>query len=188
MEELIPLEIPVSLQTIRLIKSYAALSGKDTAEVSQVLGEEVSGLLEGRLKSLIAYEVGATPTSEISTVVTTTARTSGYAQVMPKDQLLADGIGDQEPEDIPPSEEQVIPKGGLTMADIDRDMEIEDPSTEAKSEPPNYAEPVGNSYDILAEAVGYIDSRVAKRKKRFGNGRGRVTALNERVLAEGAGT
>lgn len=183
MEELIPLEIPVTVQTVRLIKSYAALSGHDLEEISKTLGENISVLLEARLKDMIAREVGAT----IPGNQTTHAKTY-IKQSIPNEELLADGLGDaQESEDIPPSDELPIPRGGLRMEDIDRDMEIDDPTKEAKAEPLDLVMPTDDSTDILADAVGYTDSWSSKRKKRFGQGRGKVKALSDSVLAEGAG-
>ena len=191
MDELIPLEIPVTLQTIRLIKSYAALSGKETSEISRTLGENVSTILEARLKDLIATEVGATILGEgMSVAITNTAY--GHTQGIPHNEMMVDGLGDdqdvEDPQDIPPSPQQVIPrKGGITIADIDHDMDIDDPSVEAKAEPLDMVNPKDTGSDDFAEAMGYIDSRIMKRKKRFGQGRAKVTALSERVMNEGNG-
>jgi hypothetical protein len=187
MSELIPLEIPVTLQTVRLIKSYAALSGDDVENITRVLGEEISTLLDSKLKSMIAKEVGAVTHVEAHSMqAAPTVR-----MYIPKEEAISTDLGDEdsyglEPEDTPPAEHQNFSRG-LTMEDIDRDMEIDDPEIEAKAEPSDLVTPFDNSDDILAEAIGYVDNRIAKRKKRFGKGKGKVTPLSESVLASGMG-
>ena len=185
-EETIPVEIPLTLQAIRLLKAYATLSGKPLEEVSGELGVAVSSIFEGKLKGMIADSIGVHTPTEVSMPKKLRPQRS-YNDVVDEDLAY---LGDAEdPEEIPPST-PVFSKGGLTDEDLDNDMRVDDPLHEAKAEP-LAVDPNVSADDILANAIGandtYVDERILKRKKRFSSSKGKVKPLSESVLAEGAG-
>jgi hypothetical protein len=185
MSETIPVEIPLSIQAIRLLKAYATLSGKEATEVSAELGVAASAIFEEKLRAMVAGEIGMDLAAPVR------ATTKKLRPQPSFDEEIAD-LGDadiEDPQDIAPSEQ--VFSGGLTDKDLDDDMRVEDPLHEAKGEPLAVGPDV-SADDIMAGALGfetseYVDERILKRKKRFGKGKGIVKPLSEGVLAEGSG-
>jgi hypothetical protein len=67
-------------------------------------------------------------------------------------------------------------------------MRVDDPESEAKAEPLDTVLPGDTGTDIMAEALGYVDPRIEKRKKRFKGSIGKVKPLTSKVEAEGHGS
>lgn len=63
---------------------------------------------------------------------------------------ISDGLGDYDDEDTP----IIASKGALTEGDLEKDMEVEDPEHEAKSEPPVRDAADKKSEDIFSQVYG----------------------------------
>lgn len=193
-EELVSIEMNLTPTAIRTLKSYLALSGKTSTEVSEEIGTVVSDLLIERLKKKIAGELGIEVAQAPSPVNFSRARAvpnqiGHHAANFTDTTGISDGLGDEDLETdhieglTDPT--ALVPRtGGLTYEAIEKDMQVENPDVEAASEPnQTWAEQMAHgtsSDDIFAAAAGINtnDNRLQKRKKRS-IGKGKVTTLTE---------
>jgi hypothetical protein len=104
---------------------------------------------------------------------------------------ISDGLGDdEEPEATinPPAGMAAALKsqkaaGGITYEDLDRDMDVDDPGHEAKSEAPNFYDAVSTPEAAFTAVAGlpdignnHFDARAARRKKPL-KSRAKITAF-----------
>jgi len=182
------IELDLSPKAVRMIKALTVLTGDTAASIE----EQISQLVESSLKSRIGAELGL---SEEPVVTDSRATKPVYQDTTG----ISDGLGDddtdapeEESEDDDPEiteglkeMDALVPKsGGVSDEAMERDLEVEDPQVEAKSEPSTFGEDIlkGGS-EISAEDIfsqesgipvptppvveeGYEDHRVSKRKKR----------------------
>lgn len=85
------------------------------------------------------------------------------------DEEIAD-LGDNDPD----QPEQTAIRGGLTDADLKKDMEVDDPEHEAKSDA--LTVDLSGPEDFAA-AAGMLDPRIERRKKRFTPGKAKVSLM-----------
>ena len=93
---------------------------------------------------------------------------------------ISDGLGDEEEPEAtitPPAGMANLLKkqklsGGVTYADLDHDMDVDDPGREAKSEAPNFYDAVSSPEAAFTAVAGlpdigdnHFDARAARRKK-----------------------
>jgi len=182
MENFTMVEMPLSPQTLRLIKSYAALSGKDIGAITTDLGDVLSDILDKKLKGMIAGEIGMEAAPAPARVTRELEYSTHVADLGDADDEAL------EPEDIPPTPIEEFRSGGLGLTDqqLDEDLAIDDPKKEAKAEPLNVPADA-DATEVFAEIIGDEDSRAQKRRKRYGTGKAKVKPMTPAVEAEGAG-
>jgi hypothetical protein len=158
-----------------MIKAYSVLAGKRGDEVTAIL----SGLIETGLSALIADELQI----EMPTPV---GSTSENEQVPPRPQAVrraappraainedttgvSDGLGDEDDgsEDTQPDpaivaglkdmEALVPPSAGPSDNELDKDLDIEDPSSEAKAEG-TFAEQIRDTRNLVPPAEDMFSS------------------------------
>lgn len=155
---------------------------REDETADQVISEIIDPYLSSKLDLLVAKRMPREVLMEAlgmnQPINSMPARTRDIVQPA-FDEDIAD-LGDVDPEQIEASEPAPV-KGGLTDAVLKADMEIEDPNHEAKSE----ALAVDlSSPDDFAAAIGMLDPRVQRRKKRFTAGKGKVTPMTSAVVEE----
>lgn len=133
-------EFELSDKVFRKMKALLVLRGGDSFEslLSDMLERAAdTGILEhiessaaaGRLQNL-------TPSLPPPQAIRRSRQAPQYQEDLMDPTGIADGLGDDDPDTPEPvSMNDTIPhRGGLTEADLDRDMEVEDPEHEAKGE------------------------------------------------------
>lgn len=180
------LDLSVSDKVIRKLKALSALEGcKNPVEMEQIS----TALFERALDNAIASHLGEiTIDPTMSVVPATPKRTTGWKRAAKapsyfENDGLSDGLGDdmdydaQEPEPETDAFAMVPKMGGLSDRDLERDMDVDDPGSEAKAEPPSPPSPVEDADKMFAQIAGIaldqtdpddeIDHRIAKRKKKI---------------------
>jgi hypothetical protein len=187
------LEIELSDKLLKKIRALGILCGDKAADFESL----VLGHLENYVDDAIMEAIGKRADAVYS---------AGYAEsprpVKKKKNKqapayntedvsgIADGLGDETDEYIDEGamseEEAMAPEGGLTEELIEKDMRVEDPDSEAKAEPPTFADTIGKSgEEMFSELTGLppvpevaeIDPRVARRKKRLTGTKGKAVAF-----------
>lgn len=190
---MVSVEIPLELKVIRKLKAYQVLSGMEAKDIVAEISGQVSDVIEKHLQSKIAEVLGIeqpTIAQRVSNHVTELAR---FGQVQPNaavNNMLRDvngfqhetdgahgSLGDDdwetsnEPEELLPEGTIINTAGGITDEDLENDLEVSNPETEAKAVAP--AE--DTSFEKLFEGkrvkvtpiniapARQVDPRIAKR-------------------------
>lgn len=180
-----PTAFILKASAVQKLNAYAHLKGTTPNEVAVEVSDTLSEILENVLKERIAIELGITPQV-----------TRSQPRVMVDTTGISDGLGDDDLEpEMPPAESSemaLLPsKGGLTDKDLEDDMEVSDPGTEAKSDAPSFGDDLAKANEnLFAEVAGfeqeYVDPRIAKRRKGPTKSKGRVKPLTSNIEAESA--
>lgn len=190
---------------IQKLNAFAHLRGSSAEEVALEVSETLSDLLEEILKNRIAQELGITVAATQPVKGKKAAVAPVVQQPFTDTTGISDGLGDDDdspdPEHIEPeeSEDALIPEsGGLTDEDIEHDMDIDDPSTEAKGDAGTFGETLAQAQeghdrgeDLFADIAGFpaddSGARTLKRRRGPSKSKGKVKMLTEAVEHEGAG-
>ncbi|NDC22624.1 MAG: hypothetical protein EBZ49_00615 [Proteobacteria bacterium] len=179
-------EVTLSLtdKAFRVLKGYATLSGKPIEEITTELSELVSTQLERELTKRIALELDLTP----GKIKVPTPKRNAYVDTTE----ISDGLGDiddsPEPEQVAgvTDEAAFVPKqGGVSDADLDNDMRVEDPNLEAKADAPIKQPVVVDGESLFAEVAGFTDPWAERRRPVRGKRKGKVTPLSADSIEEG---
>jgi hypothetical protein len=144
------IELDLPSRTVRMLKALKELNGLSAGE----MGSLAAKILDKGLRQQIIFEVEGEPRS---------AATPSFIQALESD--LAMGLGDEESiEDIKPSASR-----GVTEDMLNHDLDVDDPSSEAKSEAP-----ASEHFSFFEE--NSENPWAAKRKKSV-KSKGRVSAF-----------
>lgn len=182
-------EIDLSTQAISKIRALSTLSGGDGTAINAL----ISRLVEDGLNRIGASILGQQPNKAPVPHYTETAESA------------IEGLGDLDEDVEPPVVKKATAKGGITEADLDADMELEDPEGEAKVDSPTFRKPkaeqakfdedpeetfsqlaLGVNFPDKAIEPGYIDHRIAKRKKVVAGRKAKVSAFDGSNTVEGS--
>lgn len=177
--------------TVQMLQGYAHLVGTSKEEAAVEVSEALSAVLEDVLKDKIGRVLGfknnPVPVAKVA------RRHRQPPRPTHQDTTgISDGLGDDDLDPEMPlgetSAEALVPAGGLTDEELAKDMAIEDANTEAKADAGSFGEMMaqgnGEAEDLFASEVGYVDARIAKRKKGPTKSRGKVKSMTESVLTE----
>jgi len=175
----------ISDSTMRALSGYKGVASKSLEDVTTELSDFISTSLERYLKDRIGEELGVKTAKHPLKRVEKTVPFSDITGI-------SDGLSDEEEEEADPEPQTIegesradalVPEeGGLTDKDLEKDMEVENPGTEAKAEA-TFADTMRDADKVFAEVAGIPDHRVVKRKKRPG-GKGRATPLHHSFKEE----
>lgn len=177
--------------TVQLLNGYAHIVGASPDDAAIEVSETLSSVLEDVLKDKIAGALGLSPQPA---VVKVGRRHRAPPPTHQDTTGISDGLGDDDLDpEMPPAEtapEALVPSGGLSDKDLEGDMSVKDPNVEAKADASSFGDLLiqgnGEAEDLFATEVGYVDARIAKRKKGPTKSRGKVKSMTESVENEGA--
>lgn len=186
-------EIDLSTQAISKIRALSTLSGGDGTAINAL----ISRLVEDGLNRIGASILDGQVSQHQQQYKPPVAHYTETAE------SAIEGLGDLDEEVEAPVAKKATAKGGITEDDLAADMELDDPEWEAKVDSPTFRKPkteqakfdedpeetfsqlaLGVNFPDKAVEPGYVDHRVAKRKKVVGGRKAKVSPFDGTNLVE----
>lgn len=193
--EKVAVEIPISDRAVGLMRAYAAFTGLSSGEVSVKLGESIGELVESKLWDLAREAMGERPGMPEQVVISQTVDTTMALAELNRLADLGDTDNDDDDGTMNPKRNWTTEtsyhdpanleafesspssvSSGLTDADLENDLIVDDPEHEAVSEADPFE--INNEADML-RVLGAADAYLA----RVGINRNTPPAPTRRVSA-----
>lgn len=153
------LELSLSEDLLRKMKALKILKGSSGDDMEPFLVSLLDRTVTNELIRILSGDATPAP------VTVTRAEAARVEAPKPREEVrskyysdateISDGLGDYDDEDEMPSAPTLpTSKGALTEGDLEKDMEVDDPEHEAKSEPPVRDATDKKSEDIFSQVYG----------------------------------
>lgn len=154
-------ELDLSDTLVRKLRALNILVGGDPRALPEFVAQLINKTVTDAIVQSATGDIDLpeTPAAPAHLSRTTPSRSAAPQPLRPQEDLsgISEGLGDEEEEEIKGETDPMamVPRrGALSEDQVDRDMSVEDPGHEAKTEAPNSADPDMRAEEEFASILG----------------------------------